>query len=205
MTQRLFRSGKVNCMTLLCSKTTPGSKTHLRHATAEDVRKAFVEYRSDLEWLAIFLTGEKDMAQACIVDASTLAVGENQVFDEWLERWARRATIVSAVGRLKPRILQLGSAYERHPCLHGQHAGLTPDLVALLKAKSVEFIARLDVLSRFALVLRGMEDYSPRECALMLGVSRSALDAAYCGALDSLAILNQDAWPELDESTQTRA
>jgi hypothetical protein len=38
-----------------------------------------------------------------------------------------------------------------------------------------------------------------------LGVSRSALDAAYCGALDSLAILNQDAWPELDESTQTRA
>lgn len=189
-------------MKFLCKRATPDSSSHVRHATADDVRNAFVEYREDLDWLALVLTGDHEMAEACIVDACTLATTENQVFEEWLEHWARRATIRSAIEMQRGRIVQLGTAYERRPCPHQEHTSLSPDIAELVRKQGDSLIPRMDVLCRCALVLRGIEDYSSREASVMLDVSRRALDAAYCAALDALAVLSCELLRDLDDSDE---
>jgi DNA-directed RNA polymerase specialized sigma24 family protein len=185
-------------MKLLCRKAAKARRPQVNRATADDIRKAFLEYRDELHWLALFLTGDQAMAKACIVDACALASTQNQVFEEWLNRWARRATVRSAIEKQKSRIIQLAAPYERNPCPHQEHESLAPETVELLKQFSGSALLRIDVLCRFAIVLRGIEDYSPRESALMLNISRSALDAAYCAALESVAILNREIGGELD-------
>jgi hypothetical protein len=48
----------------------------------------------------------------------------------------------------------------------------------------------LDVLCRAAVVLIGIEHYSPTESAQILGISRTAVEAAYCAALEFFEILH---------------
>lgn len=180
-----------------------GSKERVHHATAEDIRKAFVRHREELDWLALFLTGNEELAEACVVDACTIAVTHSEVFDEWLGRWARRATIRSAIEMQGRRIAQLASAYEQHPCSHRSHPALKMEEIQLIVARSELFRFRLDVLSRFALILHGIERYSLVDSALMLGMSKTAMGAAYCAALESLDILSCELLAESEE-TATR-
>lgn len=185
-------------MKLLCRKTAPGGKPQVHRATAEEVRKAFLEYREELDWLAFFLIGDQAMAEACIVDACALASTQNQVFEAWLEHWARRATVRSAIELQRSRIVQRAAAYEGRACPHQEHASLAPETVEALKHLSDSAVPRIDVLCRFAIALRGIEGYSSRESALLLNISRLALDAAYCAALESLAILNREILGDLE-------
>jgi DNA-directed RNA polymerase specialized sigma24 family protein len=61
----------------------------------------------------------------------------------------------------------------------------------------IEFVAsesgairnRLDVLSRFVLILCGVEQRPSCEAARLLGISKHAVDVAYCAALDSLEVI----------------
>ncbi len=167
-------------------------QTSVHHATADDFRKAFAEHREELEWLAFFLTGNQDLVQPCMVDACALAVSQKQVFLDWLEHWSRRAIILSATEMQQSRITQLGAAYRRHPCPHREHASLTPEEIALLRTHPNDIVGRIDVLCRFALVMRGIEEYPTRQSALMLGVNGVAFEAAYCAALESLQMLKYE-------------
>jgi DNA-directed RNA polymerase specialized sigma24 family protein len=167
-------------------------------AGADEIANAFNGYREELEWLALFLMGDKELAEACLVDARSLATIENQVFEEWLEHWARRATIRSAADMQQSRITQLASAYERNPCPHKEHKPLDAETVELLKTESSMLAFRLDALCRFALILRGVEGYSARESALVLGVSRIAVEAAYCAALEFLKFQSCELIAQLD-------
>jgi DNA-directed RNA polymerase specialized sigma24 family protein len=167
-------------------------QTPVHHATADDFRKAFTEHREELEWLAFFLTGNQDLVQSCMVDAYALAVTQKQVFLDWLEHWSRRATILSAIKMQQSRIAQLGAAYRRHPCPHREHARLTPEEIELLKTHPNDIVGRIDVLCRFALVMRGIEEYPPKQSALMLDVNGVAFEAAYCAALESLQMLKYE-------------
>jgi DNA-directed RNA polymerase specialized sigma24 family protein len=181
-------------------RTTEETHQKQGHATASDVGRVFTDYRQELEWLALFLTGDEKLVEACLVDARTLATTENQVFEEWLEHWARRATINSAAGMQQSRIRQLAATYERRPCLHGEHGPLPSESAELLKLRSPVLTSRLDVLCRFALVLRGIERYSTLESALMLGVGKVSLEAAYCAALESVTTLECELIDQLDET-----
>jgi DNA-directed RNA polymerase specialized sigma24 family protein len=169
------------------------------------MHKAFSDYREELAWLALFLTGDNEVAEACIVDACAVATTHNGVFLEWLGRWARRATIQSALEIRRSRIAQLASAYERHPCPHHQHAALPADAVSLLMEHYALLRCRLDVLSRFALILRGIEGFSPLDCALTLGISKTAVETAYCTALQSLEVFSCQLLTQLDGSVYARS
>ena len=48
-------------------------------------------------------------------------------------------------------------------------------------------------MCRLALVLRGIEGYTVNDSALLLGISKATLEAAYCAGLESLEIITSEA------------
>lgn len=48
---------------------------------------------------------------------------------------------------------------------------------------------QLNVFCRFVLILLGVEQLSSSEAAILLGISKHAVDIAYCAALESLEIV----------------
>ena len=162
----------------------------LRRASKNDVRKAFADHHEELKWLARFLTADSNLASACVVDACSIATTKSDVFEQWLEHWARRATIGCAVEMHIVRLRQLAEAYEQKSCPHSSHAWLGPEQREMVYAHSDSLASRLDVLCRAVLVMRGIERYSSTECALLFGIPRVAVEAAYCAALESLKIVS---------------
>jgi len=162
----------------------------LHHATGEEVRRAFREHREELAWLAVFLTPDAELAKVCVVDAFALATTPTDVLAQSLERWTRRCTIRSAIEMQQSRISLLASIYERAPYRDCNHLSIGPVVLDLLYDTPEELGLCLDVFCRTALVLRGIERYSPTDAALILGVSRTAVEAAYCTALQELEVLS---------------
>ncbi len=173
-----------------------GPRDRLGHATTEDVCRTFTKHREELISLAVFLTGDEQLAAACVVEACALAATSNNVFMDWLGCWARRATIRSAIEMQRLRIAQLAPAYKQRPCIHGGHPAVPDEDLELLVASSDGLRKRLNVLCRFALVMRGIENYSALDAALMLGITKSSLEAAYCEALRSLESECVRSWPQ---------
>ena len=168
-------------------------------ASYEQVRNVFTECRVELEWLAYFIAGDQDVAAACVVDAGGLSQSHHQVFEEWLSRWARYATIRLALRSQKTRIDQLSVCYAQPTCAHDKHDLLSADLVELLMIEADVLVSRLDVISRAALVICGIEKHSVSEAALLLGVSSACVRAAYCAGLQSLDVLRWEQFREKHE------
>lgn len=156
----------------------------------EYIGGVFSQYREELQWLANLLTGNEMVAAACVVDACALAESENPCFREWLLEWARLATIRSAVQVQQKRIAQLSFAYLQRRCIHGGHTALSSDWREILVEESSAVIARLDVLSRSALVICGLEKLSAYEAAVLLGIDPAAVEGAYCAAIKSLEVIS---------------
>ena len=175
-------------MTNIFKKLRARESLFAHYASPSEFRQLFAESRDELLCLARFLTGQEQLAEACIVDACALSLGENPVFEEWLESWARRATIRCALEMQRAQIAGLRPAYEKHRCPHGKHAPLDLDLVEKL-CQEPGMVRQLDALCRFALVLRGIDNYPLQECGTMLGVSIAAVEAAYCAALQHIQAL----------------
>lgn len=173
-----------------------------RYATGDEVRKAFREHKEELAWLAVFLTANAELAKVCVVDACAVAVTPSDLCVLWLERWTRRCTIRSAVEMQQSRISLLASAYERTPCPYRDHTPLAPLVLDVLYDKPERFGRCLDVLCRAAVILIGIEHYSPSESAQILGISRTAVEAAYCAALEFFEILGCEMLVELGMGVQ---
>jgi hypothetical protein len=137
-------------------------------ASYEDVPNVFRDFRGQLERLAYFITGDEDVAAACVEDASGLSQSPNQVFEEWLLHWARYATIRSTIDAVRSQIQQRSRRYDRPACVHGRHESLSADLLELFVEGSDILVTRLDVISRAALVICGIEKHSTRDAALLL-------------------------------------
>ena len=180
-------------MNLLKAKVVNRSKRKIRYAAASDLSRVFIQHRKQLHWLALFLTGEEGLADACLSHASLLAVTRRHVSLDGIEHWARRGVILTAAKILQAQITQLAATYGPRPSSHTGHPALTGPQLTLLNALSHEVTFRFDVLCRLALVMRGIENYSSRQSALMLEVSEAAFDAAYCTALEALKILDAEA------------
>ncbi len=158
-------------------------------ASAEEIRTAFIENKQALTWLAEFLTDDETIASACVIDASTLKEREYEIGKEWFCAWPRYATIHSALDIQRVRIAQLAPVYSRDERLYGHHAPLSQDMVGFVANESIIVRHQLDVLCRFVLILCGVEQRSSGEAALLLGVSKQAVESAYCAALESLAVI----------------
>ena len=157
-------------------------------ASADAASTAFAQHNQELSWLAEFLTGDEMMAWACVVDAQAPAETRNTSGEEWFCSWRREAIIRSALDMQRVRIAQLASVYDRRCCVHCEHA-LAPEHTELLASKLEAVQFHLDVLCRFALILRGVEQRLTAEASEILGISEHAVEGAYCAALESLEIM----------------
>jgi hypothetical protein len=157
-----------------------------RYATADDIRKVFGDYHNLLRWLTGFLVGDEKLADACIVDACTIAETQSPDFHEWLVHWGARATVGCALQRQHANIAELARKYEKSEPIHRKHPALSLEYFLSLVKNSEDIHARLDALCRFVLVLRGIANDSCEKVAAQLGISRSAVEGAYCFAFDAL-------------------
>jgi len=159
-------------------------------APAEEIRAAFTEHRRELTWLAEFLTDDDLMASACVGDARNLTDNiEDEICEECVRRWPREATIRSALDLKRTRIAELSSAYENGAFVGQQHPPLSLDRIDLVVRESDAIRLRLDSLCRFVLILCGVEQRSTGDAALLLGISKPAVEAAYSSALESLEVI----------------
>ncbi|HYG97563.1 MAG TPA: hypothetical protein VD837_00420 [Terriglobales bacterium] len=183
-------------MLRLCHKVNPFEpQVRSRHASPDEVRQAFSENDADLKWLALILTGNKESAEACVVNALALSTNHNQVFEEWLSHWAHRATIRCAIESQRVSIREART----RTCPHGHHSSLSPLVKERIKTEPVtRAVIAMDVIARFALVLRGIEGYSSRESAVLLGINRAEFEAAYCSAIATI----EQSMPEFAESLE---
>ncbi len=166
------------------------SKSFTEPAVSEYVDTVFSQDREALEWLANFLTGDEKIAEACLVDACSLAELENPGLQEWPSKWASMSTIRSAAQIQQQRIAQLSSAYMQSGYIHGGHTVLSSDWSDILLEESSVVCTRLDVFCRFALVICGLEKRSANEAALLLGVDPASVDGAYCTAIKCLEVIS---------------
>ncbi|MBV9341325.1 MAG: hypothetical protein JO159_10615 [Acidobacteria bacterium] len=155
----------------------------------EGLGGVFSEYRETLVWLANFLTGDKNVAEACVIDACALAEAQTPGLQGWPVEWARLATIRSAMEMQQKRIAQLSSVYAHRPCIHGGHRALVQESIEVLVAESDALIGKLDVLCRFALLLCGLEKHSAQKAALLLSIEHASVEGAYCAAVRYLKVI----------------
>lgn len=158
-----------------------------RYATADDIRNVFGDYHNGLHWLAVFLIGDEELADACVIDACTIAQTQTPIFHEWLIQWAALATLRSALLRQHARVAELAPEYENDEPADVERPPLFAEHFRTLIKHSDDIHARLDVLCRFVLVMRGIAKESLDEVAAKLGISRGAVERAYCVAFDTLA------------------
>jgi len=163
-----------------------------RRATADDIRNVLGDYHNVLRWLADFLIGDEKLADAWIVDACTISQTHTPIFHEWLVYWAARATLRCAFQRQHGAIAELAPEYEKGEPVHLKHPPLSAEYFRLLIENSEDIYARLDLLCRFALVMRGIAKYSCAELATQFGISRSTVERAYCVAFDTLDLASYE-------------
>ena len=164
------------------------NKNHRAFASVNDIRRAFHEHRPELEWLAYFITGDRAMAAGCVTGACNFSESHHSVFTEWLLTWARHATIRAAIETQHDRIKQVSTGYDHTTLCQPRHEPLTEETLEVLVQQSDALIATLDVVSRTALVICGVQKDSIADAALMLGVSRAVASAAYSAALDFVEV-----------------
>jgi membrane protein DedA with SNARE-associated domain/DNA-directed RNA polymerase specialized sigma24 family protein len=163
-----------------------------RCAKTDDIRDVFGDYHNALRWLTVFLNGDDKLADACIVDACPIAQTQTPDFHEWLVHWAARATVGCSLHVQRARILELAPEYEKSELAHEEHPPLSADYFRLLIKESDCIHARLDVLCRFVVVMRGIAKYSCVEVSTQLGISPGAVERAYCVAFDSLDLASSE-------------
>jgi len=164
-----------------------------RGTTTDDIRKVFGDYHNVLRWLAVFLIGDDKVAATCGVDACSVAQFQTPAFHDWLAHWAAQATVGCALQLQHARIVELAPEHEKQEPVHRHHPPLSAEYFRLLIEKSDDMRSRLDVLCRFALVMRGIGRYSCIEVAAQLGITPGAVERAYCHALDTLKLAASEA------------
>jgi len=164
-----------------------------RYATVDDIRNVFGDYHNALHWMADFLLGDKKLAEACIIDACTIAQTQGPTFHEWLVHWAARATARCAFQRHQASILELAPEYEKGEAVEQTHRPLSAEYFQRLIENSDLLKAQLDVLCRFVLVYRGIAKDPTKAVASELGITPIAAERAYDTAIGVLDLLERGA------------
>lgn len=166
------------------------------YASREDFARIFSEGLNSLYQLSFLLTGDHEKAQKCFVSGIEDCVTENRVFKEWARSWAKRTIIQKAIGELKPRPSHSSSIPSRTISSRTQQSN------GPVEYFSVDVVLGLEDFERFVFVMSVLENYSPHECALLLGCSISEVREARRHALEDLAATHHVDFlaPELSHS-----
>ncbi len=177
-------------------------RKHELHAeaatTPEAIRGAFLNSQEELRWLAAFLTGDDRVGEACVLDACEFMQRSFDAGADCLTVSPAYATLNSAIQVKQSRIAELAAVYENRLCSGRTDEQLPADSLEFIVLESNAIRSRLDTICRFVLVICGIEKRASTEAAKWLGISRRAVDAAYCAAIESLAIIDCQGQIEAD-------
>jgi hypothetical protein len=153
-------------------------------ATRDEIRMALDAERDELYWIAYLITGDPVLARKCLIDASGLSSLGSGVLHDWVSRWAAKATARVAVESVREVLVLSSQEYATRSCEHPSHELLPETRVEFIRQLDPHrVISDLDPFPRAILVLRGTQEFSISECALLLEVPRKSVVAAYCHAL----------------------
>jgi DNA-directed RNA polymerase specialized sigma24 family protein len=142
----------------------------------------------DLRWLCYTLTGDQELTEMALEAALVQSLkGATQVFRGWLLNWMRRLIIKFCASIMQPGKLQLAESAYRYKAM-----GIDANSSHLMRIHNSpsdilqKALLRLDALSRFVFVLRGLEAYSRRDTSLLLNIDDHACDWIYYRAASAL-------------------
>ena len=136
-----------------------------KYVTRDDFGRLFTENMDSLYFLALLLTGDHGKAEQCFVAGLEDSLRSNHVFAGWAHLWAKQAVIKNSVRLMQPHPvsgeLELADA-----------SAVDASLLSIQNAYfEVGDVVALEPFARFVFVLSVLEQYSQRECALLLGTS----------------------------------
>jgi hypothetical protein len=150
-------------------------------ATGEDFIEVFQDDMNGLYQLSFLLTADHEKAEKCFVAGIEDCVKENRVFREWARSWAKRIIVANAIRELKPRPSLPGSPASAAVFSHSEETSGPGGHF------DVDAVLGLGDFERFVFVMSVLENYSPHECALLLGCSVLDIRQARLHALEELA------------------
>jgi DNA-directed RNA polymerase specialized sigma24 family protein len=141
------------------------------YASAADFYQLFMKDMNRLYTLSLLLTADHSLAEECLVRGLDDSSSSTRIFKEWLQSWATRTIIQSAIQIIRPR----------------PGDGRTPDRKAAMNQPAeLAAVIELPPFERFVFVLSVLERYSDQECSLLLNTNRGEVTAARTHALQSI-------------------
>jgi hypothetical protein len=163
------------------------------YATRSDFCRIYLEQVNSLYLLSLLLTADPQKAEKCFVLGFDDSIGNNSVFKERANLWARRCIILEAIRLLSPRP---SDENESNEARLSQLIGEVP-----AEVRAYPNFARIVVLNdfeRFVFIMSVLEKYSDQECSLFLGCFRRDVINARTTAIQLLAsgIIATETQPE---------
>lgn len=161
-------------------------------ATCEDLCNLFAANMKSFYLLSFLLTANREKAEHCFVVGLDDCVNGISVFQEWIDCWARRLIVRSAVRLMQPRpsSTPLGM-WAYHPADEDTLSGIT------LQENLFARVLALRDFERFAFVLSVLEGYPDQSCAILLGTSRQQVQEARIRAFEHLGGICSSPVPSL--------
>ena len=144
------------------------------YVSPEEFRAVFENEMDSLYSLALLLTGEHTVAEACFLSALDDCCAATNVFAGWALSWSRRAIVKDAIRRLNP-----APPLDSHSVAPGQ----VPDATGIFAR-----VLDLGAFERFVFAMAALERYSVHECAVLLSCSLHQVKQTRLQALRSLAV-----------------
>jgi len=139
-------------------KRRPNREAGSDYATHSDFCAIFLQQIDRLYSLALILTGDEASAEKCFLAAFESCAQETLVFKDSAASWSRRSVIKTAIRLMLPAPSDPSRSQSS-----GNDSNLKPDQNVSLKR-----VEELPPFDRFVFVMSVLEQYSDRECALLL-------------------------------------
>jgi hypothetical protein len=168
-------------MNLLHIKRNGMSKTG-EHATDVEFCELFAREMKGLYLLSLLLIANHKKAEQCFISSLEDCLKGNPVFKDWAHSWAKYMIIKNAIQMIAPRV----NDSER------TMVAISTDLDDSCRgtqqqSHAMTSILVLDAFERVVFVLSVLERYRDRDCALLLGCSRSGVCETRTRALWQIA------------------
>ncbi|HLW53758.1 MAG TPA: hypothetical protein VKW06_13040 [Candidatus Angelobacter sp.] len=145
------------------------------YATHYDFREIFTEGEPGLRLLALLLTGDRALAEHCLVFGLNEEAPGNAAFHDWAHTWSKRAIIRNAIQAVAPSPHAASGNFK-------ENSKRTQQTLA-------GAVSCLAPFERFVFVMAFVECYPVQDCAALLGASAQQVTLAKSDAVEHVADL----------------
>ena len=162
------------------------------HATHSDFSAVFLQQLDRLYSLALILVDDELRAEECLLAALDSCAEGASVFKESAVAWSRRMVIKRAIRFILP-----SPASPSRTALVVNHCDRSSNSDA-----SLQSVQKLSHFDRFVFVMSVLERYSDRDCALLLGCSRTDVVTARIRAFQQISRRLTEMYPGYGSGAQ---